>query len=214
MAARKKPLLYGSRGSGSAIAELGLVKAGVAYEARRASRWEADSAFDELLTINPLGQIPTLVLPDGAVLTESAAILIHLGLEHPASGLLPADPPARAQTLRGLVWIAANCYALITVADYPERYTESTVDAERESVRRSARRQLHEAWDRFADLFAATPFLGGAEPGALDFMAVVVSRWSGARAHLKASRPAFSALLGAIEAHPSVAPVFRRHFDG
>ena len=27
-------------------------------------------------------------LPDGSVLTESAAILIHLGLEHPASGLL------------------------------------------------------------------------------------------------------------------------------
>ena len=212
MAARKKPLLYGSRGSGSAIAELGLVKAGVAYEARRASRWEADSAFDELLTINPLGQIPTLVLPDGAVLTESAAILIHLGLEHPASGLLPADPLARAQTLRGLVWIAANCYALITVADYPERYTESTADAERESVRRSARRQLHEAWDRFADLFPASPFLGGAEPGALDFMAVVVSRWSGTRAHLKTSRPAFSAVLHAIEAHASVAPVFSRHF--
>ena len=41
MAARKRPLLYGSRGSGSAIAELGLVKAGVAYVARRPSRWEA-----------------------------------------------------------------------------------------------------------------------------------------------------------------------------
>ncbi len=214
MAAGKLPLLYGSRGSGSAIAELGLVKAGVVYEARRASRWEADSAFDELLTINPLGQIPTLVMPEGTVLTESAAILIHLGLEHPASGLLPAAAAARAQTLRGLVWIAANCYALITIADYPERYTESTADAERESVRRSARRQLHEAWDRFADLFPASPFLGGTEPGALDFMAVMVTRWSGTRAHLKASRPAFSALLGAIEAHPTVAPVFGRHFGG
>jgi len=29
------------------------------------------------------------VLTDGTVLTESAAILIHLGLEHSASGLLP-----------------------------------------------------------------------------------------------------------------------------
>ena len=29
--------------------------------------------------VNPLGQIPTLVLDDGTVLSESAAILIHLG---------------------------------------------------------------------------------------------------------------------------------------
>jgi glutathione S-transferase len=39
----------------------------------------ADSAQDELQRVNPLGQIPTLVAPDGSVLTESAAILIHLG---------------------------------------------------------------------------------------------------------------------------------------
>lgn len=205
--------LYGARGSGSAVAELGLSKAGVAYELRRASRWETDSAFDELLKINPLGQIPTLVLPGGAVLTESAAILIHLGLEHPASGLLPADATARALAMRGLVYIAANCYSMITVADYPERFIDAGDEASHQAVRKAARQQLHTAWDRFADQFAASPFLAGAEPGALDMMAVVVSRWSGTRAHLKVSRPAFSTLLAAIEAHPSVRPVLSRHFD-
>lgn len=205
--------LYGTRGSGSAIAELGLAKAGVRYEARRASRWESDSAFDELLLINPLGQIPTLVLADGSVLTESAAILIHLGLEHPASGLLPADAAARAQTLRGLVYIAANCYSMITVSDYPERFIDGGDEAAHKAVRAAARRQLHSAWDHFADQFVAAPLFGGTEPGALDLMAVVVSRWSGTRAHLKASRPAFAQQLAAIEAHASVAPVIKRHFD-
>ena len=100
--------LSGSRGSGSAIAEAALERCGIAYRTVRASAWEADSAIEELKRVNPLGQIPTLVLPDGSVLTESAAILIHLGLEHPASGLLPADASARAQTLRGLVFIAAT----------------------------------------------------------------------------------------------------------
>lgn len=205
--------LYGTRGSGSAIAELGLTKAGVHYELRRASRWEADSAFDELLMINPLGQIPTLVLPDGSVLTESAAILVHLGLEHPTSGLLPVDPSARAQTLRGLVYVAANCYSMITVSDYPERFIDGGDEAAQKAVRSAARRQLHTAWEHFSDNFVAAPFLGGAEPGALDMMAAVVSRWSGTRAHMKTARPAFMQLLAAIEAHPTVAPVLARHFD-
>jgi GST-like protein len=205
--------LYGSRGSGSAIAEAALERCGIAYRTVRASAWEADSAIEELKRVNPLGQIPTLVLPDGSVLTESAAILIHLGLEHPASGLLPADASARAQTLRGLVFIAANCYSAISQSDYPERYTTDTTKAAHAAVRTGARRVLHRHWDIFADTFSGQPFLGGAEPGALDLMAAVVSRWSGTRAHLANHRPEFLALLKQIETHPHLQPVLARHFD-
>jgi GST-like protein len=206
--------LYGSRGSGSAIAEAALERCGLAFRLVRASAWEADSAMDELKRVNPLGQIPTLVLPDGSVMSESAAILIHLGLEHPASGLLPAEPGARAQALRGLVFIAANCYSAISQSDYPERYTTDTSDAALEAVRQGARRVLHRHWEIFADTFAGQPFLGGAVPGALDIMAAVVSKWSGARRHLGEHRPAFFALLQRIEADPSLQPVFARHFEG
>jgi GST-like protein len=205
--------LYGTRGSGSSIAEAGLDRCGLEYRIVRASRWEADSAYEELKKINPLGQIPTLVLPDGSVLTESAAILMHLGLECPDSGLLPAAPSARAQTLRGLVYIAANCYSAISQIDYPERYTTETGEAAQEAVRQGARRVLHRHWDIFADTFHGEPFLGGAQPGALDIMAAIVSKWSGARKHLAAERPDFHALLLRIEAHPSLVPVLKRHFE-
>jgi GST-like protein len=205
--------LYGSRGSGSAIAEAALERCGLEFRQVRASTWEADSAIDELKRVNPLGQIPTLVLPDGSVMTESAAILIHLGLAHPASGLLPADTSLRAQTLRGMVYIAANCYSAISQNDYPERYTTDTSEAAHEGVRTGARRVLHRHWDIFADTFTARPFFDGATPGALDLMASVVSRWSGTRAHLANHRPAFLALLKRIDAHPSLQPVFARHFD-
>jgi GST-like protein len=205
--------LYGSRGSGSAIAEAALVRCGLEFRSVRASAWEDDSAIAELKKVNPLGQIPTLVLPDGSVLTESAAILIHLGLEHPQSGLLPADASARAQTLRGLVYIAANCYSAISQSDYPERYTTDAGEAALEAVRQGARRVLHKHWDIFADTFTGRPFLGGPVPGALDIMAAVVSKWSGTRAHLANHRPEFLALLKAIEAHPLVQPVLGRHFD-
>ena len=205
--------LFGTRGSGSAAAEMGLRACAVPWRFVRAARWEKDSAFDELLQLNPLGQVPTLLLPRKQVLTQSAAILMHLGLEHPASRLLPATAAKRAQVLHGLVFIAANCYAAISVADYPERWCEGAGEALRKRVRAAARGQLHAAWDLFADQFGARPFLTGTVPGALDMLAVVVSRWSGARAHLATSRPQFLQLLHRIEGHPRVHGVMVEHFD-
>lgn len=61
----------------------------------------------------------------------------------------------------------------------------------------------------FADQFAGA--LAG-EPGALAFLAAVVSRWSGARAHLAQARPEFLALLQRLDAHPALAPVIARHW--
>ena len=206
--------LYGSRGSGSVIVEAALERCGLAFRQVRASAWEEDSAIDELRRVNPLAQIPTLVMPDGSVMTESAAILVHLGLQYPNSALLPTDESARAQTLRGVVFIAANCYSAITASDYPERFTTDDSDEARASVREAARRMLHRHWEIFADQFPATPFLSRTTmPGALDLMAAVVSKWSGTRAHLAKHRPEFSALLQRIETHPSVQPVLARHFD-
>lgn len=207
-------ILYGSRGSGSAAVELALEACGLPYRQVRASTWEPDSALEELRKVNPLQQIPTLVLPDGGVMTESAAILLHLGLDVPAGRrLLPDDPKARAQAIRGLVFIPANCYSAISIIDYPERWTLAGSEQARDDLRQGTRRQLHRHWEIFADTFAGTPFLSGAQPGALDFLAAVVSKWSGTRTHLREHRPAFFATLEAIEAHETVAPVFRRHWD-
>jgi len=204
--------LFGSKGSGSASAEAALTVAGIEFRSVDAASWDPGPGRDELTRVNPLCQIPTLLLPDGSVLTESAAILIHLGLAHPASGLLPADAAARAQTIRGLVYIAANCYAAIGIIDYPERWC---ADADKETntrIKAGATQRLHYLWDVFADTFPARPFLGGQRIGALDLLAAVVSKWSGSRKHLAAARPEFSALLARIESEPRVAPIFARHW--
>jgi GST-like protein len=111
------------------------------YRVVETASWEPNDAFQELLRVNPLGQIPTLVLPDGSVLSESAAILIHLGSVYPDSGLLPRDPCARAQAVRGMVFIAANCYAAISVIDFPERWCADADndDTVKERIRAGAR---------------------------------------------------------------------------
>jgi GST-like protein len=206
--------LYGSQGAGSAAIECALQHCELPYKVVRASTWEADSAQSELAKINPLGQIPTLVLDDGTIVTESAAILIHLALQYPAFALLPSAPSQRATSLRGLIFIASNCYAAISIGDHPERWTDATSKAQTDLVRQAARRQLHHHWDIFADTFKGQRFLSGATPGALDYLAVVVSKWTGTRAHLKASRPAFAETLSLIEAQPLVAKVFAAHWPG
>jgi GST-like protein len=204
--------LFGSPGSGSAAVEIALVRCAVPYRVLRAATWEPESALTELQRANPLGQVPTLQFDDGSVMTESAAILIQLGLDFPASGLLPADGEARAQALRGLVFVAANCYAAIGVIDYPERWFEGGDEADHERLRLGARRRLHGYWDLFADQFGSTSGLAGGEPDALAILAAVVSHWSGARAHLRQSRPGMLAALERVEADPVAAPVFARHW--
>ncbi len=207
--------LYGKKGSGSASIQAALGIVGAPFRIVETASWDTNDAYVELLKVNPLGQIPTLVLEDGSVLTESAAILIHLGSVHPESGLLPRDASARAQMIRGLVFIAANCYSAISIIDYPERWCADADadDAVKDRIRAGTRARLHKHWEIFADLFPARPYLGGTELGALDLFAAVVSKWSGSRKHLEKARPAFYETLMRIEAHPKVAPVFAQHWE-
>ena len=207
--------LFGFKGSGSASVECALELTGAPYRIVDAASWEKNDALAELERVNPLKQIPTLQLPGGEILTESAAILMHLGIAFPNSGLLGDSQIERDLTLRGLVYIAANCYPCITILDYPERFTTATDEASLAAVRNGTNARLHHHWDLFADLFPveAGRFIGGDHPGALDLYAAVVSRWGGTRKHAQVARPAFSALLERIESHPAVALVWGRHWQ-
>ena len=199
--------LYGAKGSGAAAPEAALRIADVPFRWVEAASWQPGPGLEELKRVNPLAQIPTLVLGDGTVMTESAAILISLGLRYPKSGLLPADP---AQAIRGLVFIAANCYAAIGIIDYPARFCTDCDKKTEERIREGTKARLHQYWDMFADQFGS--HMKPEKPGALDLLAATVSRWSGARAHLRDQRPAFHAMLEEVEAHPRIAEIFQRHW--
>lgn len=56
---------------------------------------------DAMRRINPLGRIPALILDDGEVLIDSAAILDHIDeVVGPARALLPSHGPERRRALR------------------------------------------------------------------------------------------------------------------
>ena len=201
--------LYGTDDSGSCMIEIALPRCAVPWHRVDASSWQDGEGSAALARINPLKQIPTLVTPDGQVLTESAAILIHLGLEFPAANLLAGN---RGQILRGLVYIAANCYSAIGIIDYPRRWLGNADEAAQAQLISGTRHYLHQAWRVFADQFADQLFAPDQQPNALGIMAAAVSRWDAAREALQASRPAFAQTLARVDADPLVAPVFARHW--
>ncbi|TFF01705.1 glutathione S-transferase [Pseudomonas sp. BCA14] len=201
--------LYGTDDSGSCMIEIALQRCAVPWHRVEASSWQEGEGTEALARINPLKQIPTLVTPDGQVLTESAAILIHLGLEFPASGLLGGN---RAQILRGLLYITANCYSAIGIIDYPQRWLGQADEALQAQLVSGTRRYLHQAWVVFADQFAEQLFAPGNVPNALGIMAAAVSHWDEARQALHALAPGFAQSLAQVDADPIVAPVFARHW--
>lgn len=66
----------------------------------------------EYLRINPQGLLPSLVLDDGTVLTQSLAICEYLDEVHPKPALLPDDPVVRARVRAFAQVIACDVHPL------------------------------------------------------------------------------------------------------
>ena len=81
--------LYWSKGSGAVAPQVMLEESGVPYEKIVVDLDKEENRRAEFLALNPLGQVPVLALPDGTIMTESAAMVLEIGDRHPESGLIP-----------------------------------------------------------------------------------------------------------------------------
>jgi glutathione S-transferase len=114
--------LYGRPGSGSFAVQVALEEIGAKYERIWVGREAADVA--QFRATNPTGRVPALVLPDGTTVFESAAMLIHLALEHPQSALAPPSGTGRhAVFLQWMVFLSANVYEAALRIYYSARYS-------------------------------------------------------------------------------------------
>ena len=78
----------------SAAAQAIAACAGLPLTLRQVNLGHGEHRNPEYLAINPVGKVPALGLPDGSILTESAAILLYLCELTPEKTLFPAigDP--------------------------------------------------------------------------------------------------------------------------
>lgn len=114
--------LYGRLGAGSLAPQILLEEIGAPYEIHWVGKTPAE--IEALRRINPAAKIPTLVLPDGTPLAESAAIMLHLTSAHPEAGLAPpAGTTGHARFLQWMVFLSANLYEACLRYYYSERYS-------------------------------------------------------------------------------------------
>lgn len=67
---------------------------------------------EDYLALNPQGLVPALIIDDGAVLTQSLAIIEYLEETHPTPPLLPADPLGRARVRSLALAVACDIHSL------------------------------------------------------------------------------------------------------
>lgn len=203
--------LYGKAGWGSVIVEAQLELAGLPYRIEELDPLESAADRDRLAKFNPLAQLPTLILPDGQVMTESAAITLHIGDRAPKAGLVPpAGDRTRDQFLRWLVFIVANIYPMFTVGDDPSRFVADPV-AQKE-LRASTESYKSRSWQIVESSIVPQPWFLGTRFSALDIFAATITRWRPRREWYKANTPKLHGVALAADAEPRLAKVWKRNF--
>jgi GST-like protein len=167
--------------------------------------------LERLLAQNPLGQMPTLVLEDGQVLTETAAIARFLSERFPQAALAPPPGhPDRAAFLRWLVFLGSPFYATFTYGDFPERWVQGREAAV--SLERSTLAHRQKLWCDLEQHAVRGPFFLGNSFSALDVFISVMSRWRPRRAWLAEHCPKLSILATQLDQHPLLVEIWARNF--
>lgn len=208
-------VLYTARRSGAASVEVMLGALGLEFELKDATPWSEPPGpfFEELKTVNPLGQLPTLLAPGGEVLTESVAVLWTLMERHPSAWVPAPSSRERAACLRWMQFAASTVYSAVGVADYPARWTTARSPAARAAVERAAVARMKLGWDIIARAFAQRRgFMLGPRPQVCDVYVANLSRWWKMRDYLDEAHSPFAAMMKRVDALPVVAPVWKRHW--
>jgi glutathione S-transferase len=199
--------LYGRSGSGSLAVQVALEEIGAAFECVWIGRDPAE--VERYKQVVPTGKVPALALPDGTVMFESAAILIHLALSNPRAGLAPEPGTSRHATfLQWMVFLSANVYEDVLRIYYSHRYStrgEADVAVIRDQGLADYRAHL--------GLIAGAlrPYVLGSEYSIADVYLYMLVSWYPDRDQLIARWPALGAHSDLVRGRPAVLKVEAEH---
>lgn len=204
-----KYVFYAAKGSGSVACEALLVLGGMDYE-RIDIDLSAEPRDPRLLAANPMGQVPVLQLPDGTIMTESAAIVVYLADLMPGKQLAPAlDASARASYLRWMVFLSAAVYQTVLRKFYPDKYVADASLAP--SVCAAAEARLRQEFRVMESCLGDTPFILGARMSALDIYAAMLVSWETDPEGLARECPRLVRMCRATVAQPVIREIWERN---
>lgn len=203
--------LYWSSRAGSLAPLCLLIEGGVPHDTVQVRTKEKEHKAEAYLReVHPLGTVPALRLPDGRVILESGAMMLHLAELVPS--LAPA--PGSADRAMFLNWVTYGAGSLYPT--YQRIYhTEDIVPDEdaRQAAKDLAVAGLAPRWKVVEDALAAGtgPFLFGATPSAADIYLAMLALWHPQPEALTASCPRVRAMKDAIWKLPSMQQALKVH---
>lgn len=203
-------MLFGTPGWGSVLVEAQLATYGLPYVLEQVGDLlRSPEAREKLVALNPLAQTPTLALPGGRIMTESAAITLYLADITGKTTLVPGpDDPERAEFLRWLVFLVANIYPTFTYADVPDRFAPAACA---DGFRANVDAYQQKLWRQLEDE-AATPWFLGPRLTALDIYIAAMTRWRPRRLWFQDNCPRLFAIATRADARPELAEVWRTNY--
>ena len=199
-------VVHGAAGSGSVIVEAALTLLDLPYRVVESSILD-EGGDPELARINPMRQVPALILPSGELMTESAAILTWLADAHPEARLAPPMASvARPAFLRWMSFVSAAIYSLYWIRDDPSRLTADPV-AQAEVKARTAERIAH-CWGIMDAGVDPGRYILGDDLTVLDLYVTVASRWTPRRRRFYEVAPKMTEVVRRVDHDPRLATLW------
>lgn len=201
--------LYGGVSAMSTVVHWMLIELGVPHELHLFDLDRREHRTPEYLKLNPAGTVPTLV-QGGLVLTETAAIAMHLADLHPERALVPdVGTPERAFYYQWMFFMANTVQPAYRAWFYP---SEPAGADNVEATKQQARLHLDEAWARVAVHLEVSggPYMLGARLTAVDFLTTILMRWSREMPRPVDSWPALATYARCMKSMPSFKEVYAR----
>lgn len=203
--------LYGAAASGSVAVEAALTLLDLPYTLVEGATWAEAQARERVAPANPMRQIPTLVLPDGEVMTESAAILIYLADLHPAAGLAPAPTdPKRRVFLRWMLYVSSAIYALHWIK--PDVRRIGAPESARDAVVQAVHDRIAFCWAQMDAQLKPGHYLLGNELTVLDLYVATVSRFGPWRLRFAEAAPGLAAAVQRVDEEPRLVSLWTTRF--
>ncbi len=117
-------ILYGGDFTRASLIQWMLEEGRIQYELRKIDILKGEHRSAEFLALNPAGLVPVLITPEGDVLSEAAALMLHLADRHQLTDLAPAlTDKDRGHFLSAVFYIASDIQAEMKRFHFPHRFS-------------------------------------------------------------------------------------------